>query len=203
MQQIGFYLDFISPFAYLANSQLPAIAARYGAVIDHRPLDVQRAKLATGNTAPSTRSIADKARFIRRDRLAWASRYGIPMADPASFKAPRLNTGLLLAKEAGVAQAYVDAAFYRVWGLGGDPDDEMLIRDTCITCGLDADGFLRAVEEPLLKDKFEASQNAAWEIGVFGVPIMTFGEQMFWGNDRLDFLEEALAAEGCRSRGES
>ena len=189
---IVFYLDFISPFAYLANSQLPAIAQRHGAVIEHRPLDVQHAKLATGNFAPSTRSMPAKARFIRRDRLQWAERYGVPMTDPKAFRAPRLNSGLLYAADRGVAQAYADAAFHRVWGLGGDPDDAALMTEVCDELGWDSKAFFAYVESVPARERYQEMQRQAWRDGIFGVPMMLVEHEMFWGNDRLDFLEDHL-----------
>jgi 2-hydroxychromene-2-carboxylate isomerase len=194
-RRIVFYLDFISPFAYLANARLPAIAARHGATIDYRPMDVMHAKLAAGNFAPSTRAVAAKARFIRRDRLGWAERYGVPMTDPKAFRAPRLNSGLLLAADLGRAQAYADAAFHRVWGLGGDPDDDALLSAVAADIGIDARTLLDHVRTPEAQARYRALQQEAYARGVFGVPMMMVGDQMFWGNDRLDFLEECLSAE--------
>lgn len=191
---IIFHTDFISPFAYLANSQLPAIAQRHGARIEYVPLDVMHAKLAGGNFAPSTRAMPSKAAFIRRDRLGWAQRYGLPMTDPKAFRAPRLNSGLLLAQDRGVAREYADAAFHRVWGLGGDPDDPQLLAQVCGVLGWDADEFVAHVESPAARERYAQVQKKAWDQGVFGVPMMTVGTDMFWGNDRLDFLEECLAA---------
>ena len=191
---IIFHLDFISPFAYLANARLPEIARRCGAVIEYRPLDVQQAKLATGNFAPSTRSMPAKARFVRRDRLQWAERYGLPMTDPTAFHAPRLNSGLLYAADQGAARAYAGAAFHRVWGLGGNPDDDELMTGVCCDLGWDSAAFFGYVQSEAARQRYQEVQRQAWRDGIFGVPMMRVGNQMFWGNDRLDFLEECLAA---------
>ncbi|MDB5728143.1 MAG: nsaD [Noviherbaspirillum sp.] len=193
-RRIVFYLDFISPFAYLANAQLPEIAARHGAVIDYRPMDVMHAKLAAGNFAPSTRAVPAKARFIRRDRLGWAQRYGLPMTDPKAFRAPRLNSGLLLAADRGLAEAYANAAFHRVWGLGGDPDDDALLTAVAGDIGMDARDLFGYVATPQAQTRYREIQEEAYRLGVFGVPMMMVGDEMFWGNDRLDFLEECLTA---------
>lgn len=192
-RQIVFYLDFISPFAYLANARLPEIAARHGASIAYRPLDVMHAKLAAGNFTPSTRSLPAKARFIRRDRLGWAERYGMPMNDPKAFRAPRLNSGLLYAGDCGKARAYADAAFHRTWGLGGDPDDDTLLAAVADDIGMDAHSLFDYVQTPQAQSRYREIQQEAYRLGVFGVPMTMIGEQMFWGNDRLDFLEECLA----------
>lgn len=192
-RQIVFYLDFISPFAYLANAKLPDLAARHGAALIYLPLDVMHAKLATGNFAPSTRVLTGKREFIRRDRLWWAQHYGVPMRTPRAFSAPRLNAGILVAQEQGRVRRYVDAAFHQVWGLGGDPDDDELLATVAEQTGLDRDGFFASVGSPDTTSRVGAIGRDAARRGVFGVPTMIVGEEMFWGNDRLDFLEACLA----------
>lgn len=191
---IGFYFDFASPFAYLAQARLPQLARRYGAAIDYRPIDVRRAKLDAGNSAPSTRSIPAKAKFIRQDRLRWAAHYGLPMQDPKAFSAPRLNRGVFHAGTQNEAEAYVRTAFHRVWGLGGDPDSGGLLQAVALDMAWDAQRFLAFVDSPAAMRAYEDTRRDARERGVFGVPMMILGEELFWGNDRLDFLEEALAA---------
>lgn len=190
---IRFYFDFVSPFAYLANVRLPELARKYGAQIVYHPIDVMHAKLAAGNYGPSTRSIPAKARYIRRDRLRWAARYGVPMNDPKQFRAPRLNSGVFHAVRAGMAEAYVSAAFHQVWGLGGDPDDDALLSVVARELGWDAATFLAYVNSSDARREYRESQRQAHERGVFGAPMMAVGDEMFWGNDRFDFLEEHLA----------
>lgn len=191
---IRFYFDFISPFAYLANVRLPGLARKYGARIDYHPIDIMYAKLAAGNFGPSTRSIPAKARYIRQDRLRWAARYGVPMNDPKQLRAPRLNSGVFHAARTGVAEAYVSAAFHQVWGLGGDPDDDMLLTAVARELKWEPAAFLAYVNSAEARREYQESQRQAHERGVFGAPTMTVGEEMYWGNDRLDFLEEHLAS---------
>lgn len=189
---LDFYFDFVSPFAYLANVQLPAIARRHGRVLNYLPVDVANAKQAAGNNAPSTRSMPPKAKFIRRDRLQWAAQYGVPMNDPPAFRAPRLNAGVLYALDRDCAAAYVDAAFHRVWGRGEDPDGEDTLRGVALQLGLDAAHFLGYLGSPEAAARYRAVEREAWERGVFGVPMVAADGELFWGNDRLDFLEEHL-----------
>lgn len=195
---IRFYFDFVSPFAYLAHARLPALARRYGAAVDYRVIDIQRAKTDAGNFAPSTRSIPAKARFIRQDRLRWAAQYGVPMQDPKRFSAPRLNRGVFHAAALGAAEAYVITAYHHVWGLGGDPEDDTLLRAVAGDLGWNAADFLARVDSDAARALYEESQREAAARGVFGVPMMILGDEMFWGNDRLDFLEECLAAATTR-----
>ena len=199
---IRFYFDFVSPFAYLANVRLPELAGKYGAQIVYHPVDVMHAKLAAGNYGPSTRSIPTKARYIRQDRLRWAARYGVPMNDPKQPRAPRLNSGVFHAARAGMAEAYVNAAFHQVWGLGGDPDDDALLAVIARELKWDAATFLAYVNSADARREYQESQREAHQRGVFGTPTMTVGDEMYWGNDRLEFLEEYLAS-AAKAKGRS
>lgn len=192
-RQIDFYFDFISPFGYLANVRLPALARKWKYTVRYRPVDVMAAKIAAGNSGPSTRAIPAKARYIRQDRLRWARRYGVPMNDPKAFLSPRLNSGVFHAVRAGAAERYVDAAYHQVWGVGVDPDDDGVLAGIAETLGWDVRAFLAYVNSAEARAEYAASQDEAQQRGVFGVPMMVVGEQMFWGNDRLEFLEECLA----------
>ncbi|MFW7347772.1 MAG: 2-hydroxychromene-2-carboxylate isomerase [Pigmentiphaga sp.] len=189
---ILFYLDFISPFSYLANVKLPELAARYRAELVYLPLDVMRAKLAIGNFAPSTRAMPGKRNFILRDRLWWAQQHGVSMQTPPAFSAPRLNAGMLYAQECGCVRNYVDTAFHHVWGLGGDPDDDELLAAVVRQTGLDPEAYFSYVNAVETRERVAAIAGDAASRGVFGVPTMIVGDEMFWGNDRLDFLEECL-----------
>jgi 2-hydroxychromene-2-carboxylate isomerase len=193
-RHIDFYFDFISPFGYLANVKLPALAEKWGCRIEYKPVDIMAAKLAAGNYGPSTRAIPAKARYIRQDRLRWAKRYGVPMNDPKAFSAPRLNSGVFYAARKGQAQAYMDASYHQVWGVGVDPDDDAVLGSVAQGLGWNADDFFAYVNSDAARQEYADSKSEAKLRGVFGVPMMVLGEQMFWGNDRLDFLEECLAS---------
>lgn len=198
-KRLDFYLDFVSPFAYLANARLPEIARWHGLALRYLPVDVANAKRAAGNEAPSTRSLPAKAKFIRRDRLQWAARYGLPMTDPPAFRAPRLNAGLLYAADHGCEAAYAQSAFHQVWGCGQDPDADQTISRVAAEAGLDPAALLAYVRSSHARDRYQAGEREAWNRGVFGVPmVITADDQMFWGNDRLDFLEQHLQEAGAK-----
>jgi 2-hydroxychromene-2-carboxylate isomerase len=116
------------------------------------------------------------------------------MSDPKAFRAPRLNSGQLYAADQGKARAYVDAAFHRVWGMGGDPDDDALLHAVAEDAGLQAQSLFDYVHSAPAQLRYQACQQEAYRLGIFGVPMILAGDQMYWGNDRLDFLEEWLTA---------
>jgi 2-hydroxychromene-2-carboxylate isomerase len=191
---IDFYFDFMSPFAYLAHSQLPALANKYDFRIAYHAIDLPAAKLAAGNTAPPNVSIPVKLRYLVTDMQRWARRYGVPLVFPKSLKSERLNVGLYFAADRGCAEDYVRAAWLPTWGQGGDMGDETLIAGVAQTMGWDADEFLRFTQSSKARERFEIDNREAHARGVFGAPTMMIGDEMWWGNDRLGFLEEHLAA---------
>jgi len=193
-KRLDFYFDFISPFAYLAHVKLPALAKKYGAEIVYHPVDVLHAKLAAGNYGPSTRDIPAKARYVRADRLRWASLYGVPMVPALNGpRAPRMNAGTFYALERGSAEAYVKCGFHQVWGLGADPEDEKSLTAIARELGWTPGDFLAYVNSAAARGRYAESRREAKERGVFGVPFMMVDGQAYWGNDRLDFLERHLA----------
>lgn len=194
MPILDFYFDFMSPFAYLAHTQLPALANKYDFKISYHAIDLPAAKLAVGNTAPPNVSMPVKLRYLVTDMQRWARRYDVPLAFPKTLKSERLNLGLYFAIDRDRAEDYVRTAWLPTWGRGGDMASEELISE--IACAMDwnVSEFLRFLASPEARDRYATDNKEAHRRGVFGAPTMVVGEEMWWGNDRLGFLEEHLAA---------
>ncbi|RYD84707.1 MAG: 2-hydroxychromene-2-carboxylate isomerase [Sphingomonadales bacterium] len=192
---IDFYLDFISPFGYLARARLLDIAARHRETVRYHPVDIRRLKLAVGNTGITNSAIPAKMAYFTRDFLRWADFYGIEIVSGlAGYDTGVLNRGLYLAIEKGQADAYVEQAWHCVWHDGLDPAASGTAADIEARLGW-AKGELEAfVNRPEIVDRFAADTDAAGARGIFGVPTFLIGDEMWWGNDRLDFLERYLAA---------
>lgn len=190
---IEFFFDFLSPFAYLTQQKLPALAQHYGYALRFVPIDLPRAKLAAGNTGPSNRQVPAKLRYLTADMNRWAQRYGVPLKFPKTFASERMNKGTLFAQDRGCTQDYVTAAFSSAWGRGGeDLDDPLLLAKIARELGWPEAEFLAFLDSSQAAERFEALNLEAHARGVFGVPTMLIGEEMWWGNDRLQFLEEFL-----------
>ncbi|MEH6638470.1 MAG: 2-hydroxychromene-2-carboxylate isomerase [Porticoccaceae bacterium] len=192
MKQIDLYFDFISPFSYLAHVKLPALAERHGAKIVYHPIDIPMAKIAAGNYGPSNREVPPKIKIMLADLHRWAERYDVPLSFPKSFACGKWNTAALFAAEHDCAQAFVTAAYARIWGQGIDPADDSELKAAAVEAGLDADKLMAFVESSAGQTAFRKSCVDAHASGVFGAPIMAVGDEYFWGNDRLEFLEEYL-----------
>ena len=199
MDIIDFYFDFISPFSYLAYQRLPGLAQRFGCRVEAHVLDLAETKLLGGNTGPTSRDQPLKRRYNQKDKERWGRRYGVPIVNPTSYRPDRLNKGAFFAADRGESDAYIAAAWRRVWGEGGDMAGESILRDVAGELGWDANSFLAFTLSRAADERYKAATLDAHQRGIFGVPTMMIGDEMWWGNDRLDFLEEFLAARSPRA----
>ena len=192
---IDFYFDIISPYSYLAHAVLPKIAAKHHREIAYRPVDLNVIKLKGGNTGPSSRDQPLKIKYAYQDFARWSARYGVPMKRLGGYDPKcRLTRGTFFAQDRGKAGDYVTAAWRRIWGEGGSLADEALMRALAREMGWKEDEFLAFLESAEADARFRDSTEAAHARGVFGVPAMIVDSELWWGNDRLDFMEEYLAA---------
>lgn len=200
-KKIDFYLDIISPYTYFAHVKLPALAAKYGYTIAYHPMDVAVAKMASGNYGPSNRDIPPKINALKQDMSRWAKYYGVPLNFPksfgnaAGFSCARWNTGVLFANaHQGSTEKFVTEAWSRIYGKGADANDDSELRGAATAAGLNADEFMDYINSSRGQTDFRKSCVDAHKAGVFGAPIMMIDDQIWWGNDRLNFVEEYMAA---------
>jgi 2-hydroxychromene-2-carboxylate isomerase len=197
MAKVDFYFDFISPYSYLATFRLPELVERHGVELDYHAIDLEAAKLAAGNTRAPNHALPKKLRYLCADLRRCAEIYGVPLKFPEGPSAfdvsatARLNRGFLWAKRHKKEKPYLTNGFAAVWVRGDKLDDEAL-RKIAAASGLEPEGFLRALASDELAKEFGRENLAAQERGVFGVPTFIVDDQLFWGNDRIEFLEEYL-----------
>ena len=180
---VEFYFDFRSPYSYMAYSQL----ARMEVEVVLKPMVVLKVMEQVGNV-PTTLICSAKARYARVDLGRWAQRYGIPL-NPTDIKAVDGEACLRAVLAAGSAKdaATITEALYRAcWGEAKALTSKEEILAVLAATGIDTEALGARVDSPEVVATLERSTNEAAE-RVF------FGEQMFFGNDRLDFLREALA----------
>jgi 2-hydroxychromene-2-carboxylate isomerase len=198
---IDFYFDFISPFSYLAHQRLPDLAARHGYSLAYHAASLAELKQLAGNTAPRVTQIPLKLRYSRIDQKRWADRYDVPIKPPeGSHDSSWLNRGFFFAEDRGQQRDYVVNAWSKLRRDGRDMADERLWRDIAQELGWAPDEFVTFVRSGDSQRRYQASTLQAHERGAFGVPTMLIGAQMWWGNDRLDFLEEFLIAHTATDR---
>ena len=191
---IEFYFDFPSPYAYLAHTQLPRIAAENGAAVIYHPFRILELMKIVGNR-PTTIECRNKGIYAGLDLQRWAKRYKIDFArnpHSKSFDFAELNRGSLVAIEDGRGAGYVTAVFAAIWGKPDDLSRRSVLIDVLEKAGFDARRLLERASADAMVARLEAETKAAAERGVFGAPTMFVGDQMYFGNDRFDFVVEAL-----------
>ena len=194
MKTIDFYFDIYSPYAYLAFHRLVEIADAHGSEINYLPIDLKKAKIAAGNTGPANMQIPPKIRYLMADLTRWANRYGIPFGEiPKGMDSNRINRGVFFAIDHGQATEYIREAYAATWGRGGDMSSDETLTDLAQKMGWNPDEFLTYIASCEADERYAKLFDQAVERGVFGVPIYIIDDQMWWGNDRLHFVEEYLA----------
>jgi len=195
-KSVDFYFDFGSPAAYLAATQLPHVCADTGAELVWKPMLLGGVFQATGNHSPA--EIAPKGPYMTIDLQRFAKRYGVPFVHNPHFP---VNTLLLMRgatalqmKEPARFGAYVDAVFHAMWVEPENMNDPATVGAVLQNAGFDAAAVLALAGAPETKERLKAVTQEAVARGVFGAPTMFVGDQMFWGQDRLDFVREALSA---------
>ena len=191
---IDFYFDFPSPYAYLARTQLPRIAAEHGATIVYHPFRILELMKIVGNR-PTTIECKNKGKYAGADLQRWVKRYKVEFSrnpHSKSFDFTELDRGALVAIEDGRGAEYVTAVFAAMWGKPEDLSQRPVLIDVLSRAGFDGERLLERASADNIRNLLDAETNAAAERGVFGAPTIFVGEQMLFGNDRLDFVVDAL-----------
>ena len=192
---VEFFFDFGSPTAYLAYTQLPRLTADAGAQLVWRPMLLGGVFKATGNASPVT--VPAKGRWMNQDIARWARRYGVPLTFNPHFP---INTLTLMRGAVGLQMRrpedfgrYVDTVYHAMWAEPVNLGDPAVLAQLLQRAGFDVDALLALVNDAEVKARLVANTEEAVARGAFGAPTMFVGEQMFFGQDRLEFVREALA----------
>jgi 2-hydroxychromene-2-carboxylate isomerase len=192
--QVQFILDYRSPYAYLANTQIMSM----GVQIEHKPVEIVSV-MKRVNNQPSP-MCPPKAKYAGLDAARWAKRYGVPYSPnrpllealrTGQLKSDLLSRAGIAAQKLGAFQQVNDALFGAVWGCSA-----------ALTSAVDRLDFLTSRALPLelwdiaesaeIQELLAANGEQAIAQGVFGVPTFFVDGEMFFGNDRLDFVKAKL-----------
>jgi 2-hydroxychromene-2-carboxylate isomerase len=191
---VEFFFDVGSPTAYLAYTQLPALAASCGALVVWRPMLLGGVFKATGNASPV--SVPAKGRWMSQDIQRWARRYGVAFAFNPHFP---INTLTLMRAAVGLQMRepaeflrYLEAVFAAMWREPRNLGDAEVLAQTLRDGGFDPAHIAALAADPEVKAQLVANTEEAVARGAFGAPTFFVGEQMFFGQDRLEFVREAL-----------
>ncbi|MDG1280678.1 MAG: 2-hydroxychromene-2-carboxylate isomerase [Pseudorhodobacter sp.] len=195
MLHIDYYFATISPFTYIAGTRLEEIAAKHGASIHYKPLDVASLFGRTGGLPPKQRHESRQAYRLQEMRRQ-AAKAGVPINLSPMFwptnPAPS-SYAIIAAQSAGGGDlgALVHGLTRACWADEKNIAEDEVIRAALVAAGFDAglvdQGMLAGAET------YAANLEEAVSRGVFGAPFYIVGEERFWGQDRLDDLDLHLS----------
>ena len=189
--RLDFFFSFRSPYSYLAAPRAFALPERFAVEVAFRGVIPMAMR---GQSVPRAKSL-----HTLRDVAREAARLGMPFGrihDPLGDGAIRC---LLVGEHAidqGRERAFVLAASRAIWAEAVDVSRDDGLRAVCESAGLAWDGCAAALDDPALRARVEASTTALADLGQWGVPVLTFGNARFWGQDRIEDLEVALRDAG-------
>ena len=191
---VEFFFDVGSPTTYLAWTQLPKLCADAGATLVYRPMLLGGVFQATGNASPA--NVAAKGRYMNDDMARFAKAYGVPLAVNPHFP---INTLTLMRGAAGVQMRiparfddYLRGVFKAMWIEGLNLNDPAIAAKALIAADFDPGEFMALTADAEVKAALRATTDEAIARGAFGAPTMFVGDEMFFGQDRLDFVRAAL-----------
>ena len=194
---LDFIFDFGSPNAYLAYKALPPILERTGATLNIIPCLLGGIFKATGNQPPMMAhgQVKGKLDYERLEMTRFITKHGLTkfrFNPNFPVNTLLLMRGALVAKRDGFLEDYVEAGLSCMWEDGLKMDDPDVFAAAMTQAGLDGAAILAQTQDPEIKAQLMENTAAAVERGSFGIPTFYIGDEMFFGKDRLEQVEEEL-----------
>jgi 2-hydroxychromene-2-carboxylate isomerase len=192
-KQLDFYFDFGSPTTYLAHCRLKQLSDQYDLQVAYKPILLGGLFKATANTSPV--AIPAKGSYMmQHDLPRFAKRYNVPLNMNPHFPINTLKVmrGAIAANHLGGLATYCEAMFQAIWVDAKNLGELDVIASVITDAGLDAGQLMELSQTPDVKAELISATEAAVERGAFGAPLMFMDDEMYFGQDRLDFVEEAL-----------
>ena len=191
-QAITFYYDFVSPYSYFAFCQRKAIAAETGRDLVLKPVSVGKIMEATGNV-PTSVTCQAKRNYAAQDMARWARKLAVPINLHPEFgrfsTSPLLQAALRSGED---VEAFSELAFRAIWVDQVPMKDPASMRNWLL---LQTSSFVEFWDDrESMVDALSQNNQQAVDHGAFGVPYFYTDKGSFFGNDRIDFLIEALRA---------
>jgi 2-hydroxychromene-2-carboxylate isomerase len=194
---VDFFFDFSSPYSYIANEWIDALAARHGRTVNRRALLLGVTFAAAELKSPVSYPI--KCDYSLRDFQRSARFERLPFTQPEAFPIPTQNAARVFwwLKDTRGEDAAADwaRAGLRAFFTRGVPlNDAAALKALAAEAGLDADAAESAWNDPAWKERLKRANDEAIAAGVFGAPFFVVDGEPFWGNDRKPQIEQWLAS---------
>ncbi len=191
-KSVEFFYDFVSTPCFIAWKVLPALLETAGASLVLTPVLTAGIQKATGNPGPL--AYPDKRDWYVRDLALWIRKRGLTVSPElhVPFRSLDVLRGSFIAAERNETTRYVGAVFGAVFEQGRNLDDMAVVRQCLDGAGLDAKAYLEGIERADVKDRLRRSTDDALARRVFGVPTFMVDGELFFGQDRIEFVMDAL-----------
>ena len=194
MKSVEFYFDLGSPYSYLAYYRLLQMAEQQEIQIVYKPILLGGVFKATGNRSPI--EIPVKGVYSILDMQRWAEYYQIPMQMNPHFP---MNTLTLMRILTGVQLLHLEKfeqvlklLFDAMFGTPQNLNEPTVLAEVLEPSGFSVDDIMSMVQSEVVKQKLITETEQAIQRGIFGAPTFFMGDEMYWGQDRLHFVEQAL-----------
>ena len=191
-KKVEFFFDVGSPASYLAWTQLESIAQRTNAKIIWRPMLLGAVFQATGNASPA--AVPAKGAYMLKDLQRFSNIYGVPFNFNPFFplNTMHLMRGATAYLEEPEFQTYLAAIFNALWSEQLNMESPEVVAEVLTKAGIDVTDFMARISETEVKERLKDTTEEAVARGVFGAPSFFVNGEMFFGQDRLSFVETAL-----------
>lgn len=193
-KHIDLYWDLGSTNSYFAIKLLKPIAQRHNARVRWHPFNLgyvfQRQNYVLMEESK------EKLRNRRDDLKRWAHRYDLPFSMPTNFpiKTSRALRGALAMRHFDKEEAFIDAIFAAYWEQNCvDIGEYSRLGTIAQTLGVAVEEFLTTAESAIVRQQLIDETNAALAAGIFGAPSIKIGDELYWGKDRMEFIDDQLA----------
>ena len=192
MKTVEFLFDVGSPTTYLAHKRMPGLIERTGAEVIYVPVLLGGIFKATGNASPVT--VPAKGVWMGADMARFAKKFGVSLNMNPHFP---INTIVMMRMLAGLVgedpfPGVVDTLFDAMWKGRRNMGDPAVLAETLTKAGFDAEALIALAETPAAKEALKTNTESAVARGVFGAPTFFVDDEMYFGQDRLDWVEEAV-----------
>ncbi|HEY1089456.1 MAG TPA: 2-hydroxychromene-2-carboxylate isomerase [Burkholderiaceae bacterium] len=200
MPAVQFLFDFGSPNAYLCHKVLPQMVARTGVAVDYVPVLLGGLFKLANNRSPAEAfaGIPNKRAYEALETRRFVAAHGLTAYRFNSFfpvNTLLLMRGAVAAQRLGCFAPYVDVAYAAMWEQSLNMADPLVVAQVLGTAGLPADAILAATQDAGVKQQLLANTEAAFARGAFGSPTFFVGDEIFFGKDRLQQVEDEIGAQ--------
>jgi len=195
-RQVTVYYALQSPWTYLGWARFRELAAKVAAEVDYRPIEMASVFAASGGL-PLARRPQQRQAYRLMELKRWRQRLGVPLnLHPRHFPVDEALAGRMVVahgRTGGDVGRLSQAMMTAVWAEERDLADRPTLLAIAAEQDLDGGALLEAAASAAVQAAYHANTEAAIAAGVFGVPTFQIGDELFWGQDRLDFVAAALA----------